>query len=108
MHMPNGKQDYKMLSYPGNLNSRCRLLKKDNECQFGKWLYSLSPAEMGTEDYQKVKALHADFHRIAGQILEMALTNKKAEALKMIDVGGAYIGATGKLVIALNNWKSKL
>jgi hypothetical protein len=54
------------------------------------------------------KALHANFHKIAGEILGLALAGKKDEALKQIEVGGLYYITTGKLVLALRAWKAKL
>jgi hypothetical protein len=80
----------------------------DNACQFGKWLYALPPHEMQSEHCQKVKALHADFHKSAGEILRLALTGRAEEAKKRLESGGDYMATTGKLAIALQTWKSKL
>jgi len=83
-------------------------VKKDNECSFGQWLYNL-PYEMKTgDDYEKVKELHAEFHKTAGEILQMALSGKKEEAMKKLEYGGGYGSISGKLVFALNNWKEKV
>jgi hypothetical protein len=83
------------------------LVKKDNACQFGQWLYGLSDADKASESYSKVKSLHADFHRVAGEILELALAGKKAEAIGKLEYGGQYGSASGALVLALNDWKAK-
>lgn len=83
-------------------------VKKDNGCQFGKWLYAVTGDIVKSEDYIKVKSLHAEFHKVAAEILEFALTGKKEEALKKLQPGGGYGSISGKLVIALNNWKDKL
>jgi hypothetical protein len=88
--------------------SRPDIVKKDNVCQFGQWLYALSAEDAKSEDYKKVKELHADFHATAGAILELALSGKKEEAKREMEVGGSYRKATGKLVLALESWKSKL
>ena len=84
------------------------VVTKDNACQFGQWLYSLSPPDTLSDDFKKVKALHADFHKIAADILTLALFGKKNEALEMLDHGGAYVKATGKLVLALGAWQNKI
>jgi hypothetical protein len=84
------------------------IVKKDNVCDFGKWFFGLSKETAQTEGYKNVKALHADFHKIAGEILILALAGKKDEALKQIEVGGPYYVTTGKLVLALRAWKAKL
>lgn len=83
-------------------------VKKDNACLFGQWLYKLTPEEMESEDFKKVKALHAEFHQAASEILNMALTGNKEDAIKKLEPGGGYGSISGKLILALNNWKDKL
>ena len=83
-------------------------VKKDDQCQFGKWLYGLSAADKASEDFAKARQLHADFHKVAGEILSLALAGKKAEAQAKLEFGGDYSHITGKLVIALQTWKGKL
>jgi len=84
------------------------VVKKDNACLFGQWLYKLSPEEAQGEDFVKVKALHAEFHEVASEILKLAVSGKKEEAIKKLEPGGGYGNISGKLVLALNNWKGKL
>lgn len=83
-------------------------VRKDNECQFGKWLYALSDADRKSPMFHKVRELHASFHSAAGEILRLALAGKKAEALKALEFGGPYGKATGKLVLALQTWKQQV
>jgi methyl-accepting chemotaxis protein len=92
----------------GQSEFKADAVKRDNTCQFGQWLYSLHGDDAKSEDYQKVKVLHADFHSIAGDILALALSGKKDEALMKLGTGGTYGSATGKLVLALQAWKEKL
>ena len=93
----NGKSDFQV-----------SVVQKDTECQFGKWLYSVSEQEKTSDDFVKVKNLHAEFHKTAAEILQLAINGDKVEALKNIEMGGAYGRITGKLIIALNAWKSKI
>jgi methyl-accepting chemotaxis protein len=83
-------------------------VKLDNACQFGQWLYGMSDAEQKSEDYLKVKQLHAEFHKIAGSILQLAVSGKKDEAHAKLDPGGEYGKAAGKLVLALQTWKDRM
>jgi hypothetical protein len=92
----------------GQSDFEVEIVKKDNECQFGKWLSSLSQEEKNSEDFQKIKTVHTEFHTIAGEILKLALSDQKSEAMKMLEFGGQYGVSTGKLVLALNSWKNKL
>jgi hypothetical protein len=92
----------------GQSEFKVNIVKRDNSCQFGQWLYGLPQGDKKSEDFNKVKALHADFHKTAGEILELALAGKKEEALKKLEYSGQYGQVTGKLILALNAWKAKL
>lgn len=92
----------------GKSEFKAETVKKDNACQFGQWLYSLPQSDTKSEDYNKVRALHADFHKITGGILELALMGNAQEALGKLGAGGQYGSASGKLVLALQAWKAKL
>lgn len=83
-------------------------VRKDNACQFGQWLYALSDADKKSAMVTKVRELHASFHKAAGDILHLALSGKKAEALKALEFGGPYGKATGELVLALQAWKQQI
>ncbi|MFO7447736.1 MAG: CZB domain-containing protein [Ignavibacteriaceae bacterium] len=83
-------------------------VKKDNACQFGQWLNSLPDEIQKTQDYQNIKNLHAEFHITASEILGLALGGKKDEARNKLEPGGGYGRISGKLVLALSNWKDKL
>ncbi|NWF90404.1 MAG: CZB domain-containing protein [Ignavibacteriaceae bacterium] len=93
----NGKSDFKVSS-----------VQKDNECQFGQWIYKLPEEDTLSEDFITIKNLHAEFHKTAALVLELALSGKKGEAIKHLEFGGIYNQITDKLVLALNAWKSKL
>lgn len=84
------------------------VVKKDDVCDFGRWLYTRPSDVMNSEHYKKVKVLHAEFHKVAGSILQLALTGKTAEAKKALDTGGDYRHITGKLILAINTWKDAL
>jgi hypothetical protein len=92
----------------GTSEFKPNIVKTDNNCEFGKWLYDLSSEDKKSDDYSIVKVLHADFHKVAGEILQLAVSGKKEDAIKKIASGGDYQTATGKLVLALREWKNKL
>jgi hypothetical protein len=93
----NGKSEFKV-----------DVVKTDNACQFGQWLYNLPDADKKNPEFENIKNLHAEFHKTAASILELGLSGKKEDALKRIEHGGDYGRITGKLVLALNDWKNKL
>src|SRR6266568_1033201 len=47
---------------------------RDDQCALGKWLYGDARSHLaGSADYERIKELHAAFHRGAAAILERAL-----------------------------------
>ncbi len=83
-------------------------VRKDNVCEFGRWLYGLSESERQINACKEVMGLHAEFHKTAAEILELALQGKKEDAQKQLEYGGTYSHISGKLVLALNAWKNSL
>lgn len=83
-------------------------VQKDNACEFGKWLYSLPEADRKVAIELNITELHANFHKEASSILELALKGNKNEAMKKMEFGGDYGKITGKLVVALTKWKDRL
>jgi hypothetical protein len=92
----------------GNSDVQVSQVQVDNVCAFGKWFYSLPPAARAGEISAKVQKLHAEFHVEAAKILGMALAGKKAEAEKAMAFGGLFMDISGKLSLALNQWKSSV
>ena len=79
---------------------------QDNQCEFGKWLYSCSPQEKSSPHYNNVKDLHAKFHKTAANVLTLALANKKSEAEKEIAPGSEYATNSGALTKEMMEWKT--
>ena len=80
----------------------------DNQCEFGKWLYSLPAEDLNCEFARKVKALHADFHKEAASVLRLAVGGKQAEAEKGTQVNSKFAKISSELTVAMMSWKSKL
>ena len=78
----------------------------DNQCEFGKWLHSLPESERQSEEYRQAKALHACFHREAGEVLRLALGGEKEQAMRCIAVDGSFGIASEKLTAQMAAWKS--
>ena len=81
---------------------------KNDVCDFGKWLRTVGGEDAKTAHYAKVKSFHADFHTMAGKILNMAVTGRKEDAQKALEPGGDYARIAGKLVMAMNVWKESI
>jgi Chemoreceptor zinc-binding domain len=83
---------------PGNVSP-------DNQCDFGKWLYSLSPEEKKSNHWNNVKELHAHLHKVASQTLANALSGNKQLALDALAANGEYTQVTSKLTKGVMEWK---
>ncbi len=80
-------------------------VRQDNQCDFGKWLYSRSSQEQASPHFDKVKELHAHFHTVAGGVLEMALTGDKTKAESAVTMDSEYRTVSGELTKEMMAWK---
>lgn len=94
----------------GNLDVPVETIRVDNQCPFGKWLYgSTIPANVkASAQYSKVKALHADFHKVAAKVAETALAGRKDEARQLLEVKGEYAGISSKLTQEMMGWLNEV
>ena len=91
----------------GKIETSIETIRVDNQCSFGKWLYgaTLTPKDKASNHYKTVKDLHAEFHKTAARVAELAVTGKKAEAEKMMGLGGEFAAISSKLTRAMMDWK---
>lgn len=80
-------------------------VRSDRNCDFGKWLYSINN---GSENYRKVKELHAEFHKAAAKVIEYINQGKIDEAEKMLSVSGDFSQASSRLTKAMMEWRDSL
>ena len=90
----------------GKSESTVQDTRSDSQCQFGKWLASLTPSERSSEDCQKVTDLHTEFHRAASDVLELALSARKQEAKVAISLGSRFSLISSNLTMAMSAWKA--
>lgn len=83
-------------------------VKADSQCDFGKWLMSLSGADRTSVHWQTIHKLHAEFHIAAAKVLEMALKGKRDEATAELSMHGAFTRVSSQLTVAVSNWKREL
>jgi hypothetical protein len=79
---------------------------QDNQCEFGKWLYSCSAQEKASPHFNEVKKLHAQFHSEAAEVLKMALAGQKSEATQAIDNGSKYHTISTSLTKEMMAWRN--
>jgi len=78
----------------------------DHLCEFGHWLYGpdFSGADRDGE-YETVRHLHAQFHRVAAATLQLAVAGRKKDAERCMTVGGIFTETSSRLTKALAGWK---
>lgn len=80
-------------------------IARDDRCEFGKWLYSLTVPrdEKGSDHHATVRRLHADFHKAAARVAELAVARRKDEAALLLN-GGDYTRLSDRLTQAMKAW----
>jgi hypothetical protein len=52
-----------------------------------------------------VQKLHAEFHKAAAHVLQLAVQGKKAEADKMMAQDSVFVDVSGRLTSAMMHWQ---
>jgi len=76
---------------------------KDNQCEFGKWLYG-DGAHFKGASYDKVRKLHADFHTEAANVLRLATAGHRPEAHKALERESTFTKTSAALTSAMMTW----
>ncbi|MCS6959131.1 MAG: CZB domain-containing protein [Pseudanabaenaceae cyanobacterium SKYGB_i_bin29] len=79
------------------------VIELDNACVFGKWLYGneIPAAIKLTAQYEAVRQIHAQFHKLTAQIALLAVTGNKEKAKELLSDGSEYIQLSDRLRSAL-------
>src|ERR1035441_2327483 len=83
-------------------------VQQDNQCEFGKWLYALQADVRASEHFKTVRQLHAEFHREAARILDLAAKRNTAEAETSMAADGRYTQFSSTLTLELKAWRDQL
>lgn len=91
----------------GKTDTPVEIIRQDDQCAFGKWLYgpTLTSMDKSSRHFNAVRQLHAEFHRTAARVVQLAVSGKKAEANAMMAMNGEYAAISGKLTQAMMEWK---
>jgi len=93
----------------GECESTPDKVKADNNCSFGKWLHHrIDESYKSSVFYGEVLELHANFHKEAGAILELALNGNKEEANELMKIGGKFASYSGQLTRKMKDWQASL
>ena len=83
-------------------------IRSCTDCEFGRWLATLSTAERASEQCLKVMELHREFHGAASGVLELALQKKAEEAQAAIALNSPFSIVSANLTAAMSAWKESL
>ena len=102
------KSRLKMTIESSRIDTPVDTIRRDDQCEFGKWLHgaTLKPPDKATIHFKTVTDLHAQFHRTAARVVELALTGRKSEAETMMILGGEYAVISARLTQAMMSWKA--
>jgi|ERR1039457_2812113 methyl-accepting chemotaxis protein len=104
------KASLKLMILTGKRDIPVNEIEDEHECDFGKWLYgpTIPPEQKTSVHYEKVKDLHAEFHKTAAKVAKLATTGKVAEAEILINLTGEFTLISNKLTTALIDWKESI
>lgn len=83
-------------------------IRSYTDCEFGRWLATLSTAERGSEQCKTVMDLHRQFHAVASEVLDIALQKKSEEAQAAIALNSPFSLVSANLTAAMSAWKESL
>jgi hypothetical protein len=84
-------------------------VRQECNCSLGKWLYYRVDENVRSGKlYNEIVDYHAQFHREAGDILELALTGRGAEAELRIERGNRYAKLSAELIKRLSLWQDAM
>jgi hypothetical protein len=83
-------------------------IRADDRCDFGQWLYGtrLSAEDRAAENFEEVRRLHAKFHQLAAEVVELAAGGQTVEAYALLY--GEYVTLSGRLALAMRAWQARL
>ena len=103
------KQKLRTAIDTGECESTPEKVKMDNNCSFGKWLHErIDPSAKSSPHYDEVVKLHAKFHLVAGEILELALAADKDQANKLLSIGADFAKYSAALTRKMQEWQASL
>ncbi len=83
------------------------IVRADNHCEFGKWLYDDFPKSTESQElFDNVREVHAKFHRKAAHILQLAVSGSAEQALKLMDYQGEFMRLSGELILLLKGLRT--
>jgi methyl-accepting chemotaxis protein len=86
------------------------VVKQDDQCAFGKWLYGdgLGAKMKQSPEYVRCVDLHRRFHLVTAGVLWLALEERKAEAMSAMEISSEFSQTSAALTLHLMEWRASL
>ena len=94
-----------MAIHTGRSELTVEMVCQDNKCRLGQWLYSLDEPIKASFRWKCVQQTHADFHRHAAQVLDLALTGRQAAAKAATSYSSGFAQTSQRLTAELTAWQ---
>ncbi len=82
------------------------VVRQDNQCDFGKWLYGpdLTEEAKRSAHYKECLHLHRQFHLAAAKVMTLALAGKQEDATRAMGPMSEFANSSAKLSKAMMTW----
>jgi len=80
------------------------VIGQDNSCELGRWLYGEGQAHVQEAKFEEVRLMHADFHRLAAEIVSLHQSGYPEAAAALLS--GDYAKLSERLkhrILSLSN-----
>jgi methyl-accepting chemotaxis protein len=81
---------------------------KDDQCPLGRWIYGAGRAHADNREYTELRTVHAEFHRSAGQLLEVANQGRSVANRMTLGSDSAFARSSSAIVKAIMALRAKL
>lgn len=78
-----------------------REIRREEHCDFGRWLHSRKAKEKSAGHWKSLVALHARFHEATARVVDLVDRRRRAEAITALGPGGDFTLAAADLRNAL-------
>lgn len=91
----------------GSGELKADIVQKDNACALGTWIHGEGSKNASLKEYEDLKQCHAEFHKIAADVVRLVDANQIDKAKAMIDAGGKFRELSMKIMGLLGNMEKK-
>ncbi len=84
------------------------MLGDDHACELGRWMDAEQAELARYPAYSDLCRIHAEFHRVAGEIARLALGGQTEEAARMLAPGSAFSRASEGIIAALKALREQM